>query len=1101
MWESNNSNSDVSATNETSTKAESIDFSALTPAQETHISTGTQEQIALNTIAPLSGAEFSQNGQDLMIQTDDGRSFTLHDYFSAPMQPSISNESGHSLSAEMINPFIKNKSYATAEDDQIMSDANDSPAIGQVTEISGDVTITRLSGETITAEKGTIIHQGDIVETADSGALNIMFADESSFAISNNARMTIDEFIFDASSMEGISNFSMLQGVFVYTSGEIGAKDPDDVKIKTPIGSIGIRGTIIAGDIQQDGTSKITVVEGAIYVRNDSGEQVLSQQFETVEIRSGEGLIDNIGKLSPSQVLQNTQGVHGVAGVFTHNIEALNDGSGDNAPQAEAAPNGTAGPDAPPPKADAPQNIQSEDGAPLAPPPLQTAPPPPKPTLLDEQKDGLLDGTSTEFKLATLDDGAPLSGTTTTTTQTAPPPLAPPPPKVIAEPPPPSVIDGSSKSSGSVATPTHINLNNAETLPKVHVISGMPDGAQYGSAIEMVYNTSNGFDDLVLLRGSFSNGNTSGNYVTVNGNANLSASFDLSGATYYDITDNGTDNTSAERVTSVTSGDFDGDGTNELLIGAANGYTPNTTENDGFTYVKNLNGTDGTQYANYSGIASGDGNEDYIGYSISNVGDLNNDGHVDIAIAAPGRNLDQGFVRLELVGADLGDTPSPINYEGSTGQYIGGDVTALGDINGDGYDDFAFGVFDGTLNSSAVTSNLNSFFIIQGGKNPLNYDEILEAKQIDGGTGFGRYVEGVGDVNGDGLSDVLVSNGETSLKLLMGQSSISDGNVSGFTNQFTIDVTGSGYNIEGAGSIGDFNADGHDDFIVMMRNGTDIKMSIIMGSPNLNGVTANLQYLLDNPDMNLMINYTLDSLPAGKYHLEFTGGDMNGDGFDDVIISDSENNTAFIVEGRGYGDNLSNYIKGNSLNANIDYQMMTGTALNDTFIQNNKIGLVAHGGAGQDTFVIDKAINGGGAGFHQVDGGGGDNDVLRLAGGQGSIDFTLLTQNNVQRIESIEVGNGNDLTLSVKQIFDMLKSSDNGELKITALGAGQTLEIKSGDDPSDDMNGLAAALETLTEATGIAPDGASMAGYQRFEIGNYSLYVDDDFAIVTTQAL
>ena len=87
-------------------------------------------------------------------------------------------------------------------------------------------------------------------------------------------------------------------------------------------------------------------------------------------------------------------------------------------------------------------------------------------------------------------------------------------------------------------------------------------------------------------------------------------------------------------------------------------------------------------------------------------------------------------------------------------------------------------------------------------------------------------------------------------------------------------------------------------------------------------------------------------------------------------------------------------------------------------------------------------------------------------------------------------------------IFDMLKSSDNGELKITALGAGQTLEIKSGDDPSDDMNGLATALETLTEATGIAPDGgASMTGYQRFEIGNYSLYVDDDFAIVTTQAV
>ena len=71
-------------------------------------------------------------------------------------------------------------------------------------------------------------------------------------------------------------DFSVLKGVFVFTSGLIGREDPDDVNIDTPSGSIGIRGTIIAGDTN---SGEITVVEGAIVLRDFAGNEMTLADF------------------------------------------------------------------------------------------------------------------------------------------------------------------------------------------------------------------------------------------------------------------------------------------------------------------------------------------------------------------------------------------------------------------------------------------------------------------------------------------------------------------------------------------------------------------------------------------------------------------------------------------------------------------------------------------------------------------------------------------------------------------------------------------------------------------------------------------------------
>jgi hypothetical protein len=170
--------------------------------------------------------------------------------------------------------------------------------IGEVTEIKGIAKIIRTDGSEESVTLGTEIFQGDIVETSGDGAVNIGFTDDSSFAVSDDARITIDEFVFDPETEGGAQDFSVARGVFMYTSGLIGRENPDSVEIDTPVGAIGIRGTIIGGDIQPDGESQITVIEGAIVVRNDAGEQLLTNQFDTVKLTTRD--------VPPSEVQQKT---------------------------------------------------------------------------------------------------------------------------------------------------------------------------------------------------------------------------------------------------------------------------------------------------------------------------------------------------------------------------------------------------------------------------------------------------------------------------------------------------------------------------------------------------------------------------------------------------------------------------------------------------------------------------------------------------------------------------------------------------------------------------------------------------------------------------
>jgi hypothetical protein len=312
----------------------------------------------------INSADLSREGSDLILELEDGSTLTIEGYFSIHPTPALAGPEGQQLSPKLVNSFLKGgEDYAQG---QTLSDAS---PIGSIQELDGAATVTRVDGTVDTVTLGTPIYTGDIVETLNGGAVKLGFLDDSTISLSNNARMVVDEYVFDPNSESGETEVSILRGIFMFTSGLIGRDDPDDVTIETPKGSIGIRGTVIAGNVD---SGEITVLEGAIVLRSFDGSEItLASQLETARFTPENGGIELQGRLSTEEFGARFDSIRNVDGdIFisvdrggtpvekdTKNQAPENDGEQPNkaGPEGEQpAQEGASPQDAPPPKGEQP---------------------------------------------------------------------------------------------------------------------------------------------------------------------------------------------------------------------------------------------------------------------------------------------------------------------------------------------------------------------------------------------------------------------------------------------------------------------------------------------------------------------------------------------------------------------------------------------------------------------------------------------------------------------------------------------------------------------------------------------------------------------------
>jgi hypothetical protein len=107
------------------------------------------------------------------------------------------------------------------------------------------------------------VYADETVETANEGALHVVFRDDTDFRLGSASRAVLDRFVYNADSHAGVLSLSLLKGVFRYTSGKLAKRG---VKIATPVALIGIRGTDFTVSVADDGATEVAVAEGEVEI-------------------------------------------------------------------------------------------------------------------------------------------------------------------------------------------------------------------------------------------------------------------------------------------------------------------------------------------------------------------------------------------------------------------------------------------------------------------------------------------------------------------------------------------------------------------------------------------------------------------------------------------------------------------------------------------------------------------------------------------------------------------------------------------------------------------------------------------------------------------
>jgi hypothetical protein len=144
----------------------------------------------------------------------------------------------------------------------------DTSPVGKVQNVNGTARIEHPTAVVVQAnlpsadvgqsKVGDPVYRGDIIQTGVDGELGITFADGTSVNFSHNARMEVNEFVYDPRGNSNSTLISLTEGTFSFISGAIAKSG--QMRIDTPMGTIGIRGTAPRVEIAKDGSVKYTTM-------------------------------------------------------------------------------------------------------------------------------------------------------------------------------------------------------------------------------------------------------------------------------------------------------------------------------------------------------------------------------------------------------------------------------------------------------------------------------------------------------------------------------------------------------------------------------------------------------------------------------------------------------------------------------------------------------------------------------------------------------------------------------------------------------------------------------------------------------------------------
>jgi hypothetical protein len=338
----------------------------------------------------------------------------------------------------------------------------------------------------------------------------------------------------------------------------------------------------------------------------------------------------------------------------------------------------------------------------------------------------------------------------------------------------------------------------------------------------------------------------------------------------------------------ATAGDVNGDGYADVVVGAV-GYalSPPAPESRGAAYVwhgseDGVNGGDPGTLDNYEWREIGDVVHLEMGFSVGTAGDVDGDGYSDVIVGGPCPSPDSpctapydgGQAKLYL-GSVLGleDSVANTDYADHAGASFGWSVGTAGDVNGDGYAD----VVVGSPHYTDGESEEGRAYVWYGQPSSSGIsgyrDWDNEGNQVD--AYYGASVATAGDVNGDGYSDIIVgapgdaSSAGTAYVYHGGPDKLSE--TAGWTKPSNQEDALYGSSV---GTAGDVNGDGYADVIVgAPRWGVDMAGGAWVYHGAANGLETGPSW------------YKPSNQAGSEFGISVgTAGDVNGDGYDDVIV-------------------------------------------------------------------------------------------------------------------------------------------------------------------------------------------------------------------------
>jgi len=529
----------------------------------------------------------------------------------------------------------------------------------------------------------------------------------------------------------------------------------------------------------------------------------------------------------------------------------------------------------------------------------------------------------------------------------------------------------------------------------------------------------------------------------------------LDGTTGSQITGEAASNYAGQSIANV--GDINGDGIDDFAIGAtgvggasqgavyivfgtASGFGANFS-------LTSLNGTNGFQ------INGGEYAQDFVGVSVAGAGDVNNDGIDDLLIGASGADPDGGgsgaayvlFGKNTAIDGAFATEIATSSLTGTTGFQISGTTggdglgfsVAMGDFNGDGIEDMLVG-------ANQADSYRGAGYVIFGKDTAVNgaFAGNIDVATLNGSNGFkmpainvydyaGTSVANAGDVNGDGIDDIMVTaigadpNGSNS-----GAAYIVFGKTTGFTASVSLSALNGadGFRISGlaagdqtgisSAGIGDVNEDGIDDILIGANGLTNNGGAFVIFGRNT-ALNGNFSSNVNVSTLNGTNGYRIDGEASGdNLGIRVAGtGDVNGDGVNDFIIGstgkdDGGSNAGaayvifggstvgstgtvtlsaltgtngFQINGEAAGDNLSRVGGWGDFNDDGAMDILVSTSFHDAGGNNSGAAWILYGLPG-DTLVGttgDDDLTG--TGIDDTGDGGDGSDILRGEGGEDTL--------------------------------------------------------------------------------------------------------------------